>query len=262
MPKPNRVPRSKEDLKNELNDQLEILRTSCIAFDNGAEAVGKSIATSLRVLLYSHKQSRGLLDQLGYRSDKFISSCEKFDENNIAPRINLLAINVTSTAVTWIPKATDDPQCVDSRKLAFVDWWSEIIARDGMCKTFSRMDLVMNVADTDGGAHVDPDLVESYMDLTRGNSLGYKFGEKNIPFVGRPVLTCMRQIAHEVIATLRANAPELGDRVSPVVPPDREPAEILSGGQSIQIVGNLPEKFRGMDNLQGTATMNPTKKLR
>ncbi len=262
MTKRNRVVRSREDLKEELRDQLDLLRVSCTAYDNGVEAAGKTIATILRVLLYSHKQSRGLLDQLGYRSGKFISSCEDFDESNIAPRPTILTMNVTKTAVKWEPRACTDPHCRESRKLPFTEWWSETIVLDGKRRRFTRMDLVMHVADTDGGAHVDPGLDDSYMDLTRGNSIGYKFGDQAIPFVGRPVLACMRQIAHEVIATLLENVPELGERVLPVVPPYTAPITDQAGeGQKIQVSFTLPDELKGMKNLRGTATLSPVKKI-
>ena len=77
-------------------------------------------------------------------------------------------------------------------------------------KTFCRRDLILNVADTDGGAHVDPYLDEAYMGLSRKNSLGWIFFNGNIEeaFRGRPELACMRQIAEEVLITLRENTQE------------------------------------------------------
>ena len=82
--------------------------------------------------------------------------------------------------------------------------------KDNKGRTYSRRELVENVANTDGGAHVDPDLEEAYMDLSRNNSLGWLFSDGNIDeaFGGRPELACMRQIAHEVLLTLKENAPE------------------------------------------------------
>ncbi len=71
----------------------------------------------------------------------------------------------------------------------------------------SRSDLILNVADSDGGAHVDPDLDEAYMDLSRHNSLGWilKEGDVTRPFPA-PVMACVRQIGHEVLVTLREKA--------------------------------------------------------
>lgn len=261
MPKQNRVARTKDDLKRELEDQLDNLRMSCIAYDNGNEAAGKTIAGTLRVLLYSRgEHNRGLLDQLGYRAAaKFVSSCDAFDEENYAPRVTILQIRVTEHDVQWSPKLHSDPHCSDSRKLSFTDWWSEEIAVDGKTKRFTRMNLVMNVADTDGGAHVDAGLVDSYMDLTRGNSLGYWYGDNELPLVGRPVLACMRQIAQEIIATLKAYAPELGERVEPIVPLIDPPPTGVKGPK-LRIKGSLPEHLRGIENLQGSFSLAPVRR--
>ncbi len=71
----------------------------------------------------------------------------------------------------------------------------------------TRCDLVLNVADSDGGAHVDPSLDEAYMDLSRNNSLGWilREGDAVGPFPP-PVMACVRQIGHEVLVTLREKA--------------------------------------------------------
>jgi len=241
-------------------DQLDLLRVSCTAYDDGIEAAGKTIATMLRVLLYSHNESRGLLDQLGYRNGRFISSCEKFNELNYAPRPMLLHINVTPTGVNWEPRAVSDPHCKESRRLPFAEWWSETIVLDGKGRKFTRMGLVKHVADTDGGAHVDPGLDDWYMDLTRGNSIGYMFGDEAVPFIGRPVLACMRQIAHEVLATLQRNAPELGERVRPVIPPYVESAP-NQPGQKVRIVGKVPEHFQGRKDVQANFDIKPAKRF-
>jgi hypothetical protein len=70
---------------------------------------------------------------------------------------------------------------------------------------FSRQELINNIANTDGGAHVDPKLDEAYMELSRANSLGWVFGNGNLEeaFKGRPELACMRQITYEVLITLK-----------------------------------------------------------
>lgn len=259
----NKVSRSKQDLKLELNDQLDMLRAACAAYDNGIEASGKTIAVILRVLLYHYKSSRSLLDQLNYKGSRFVSTSEEFDDSNFAPRINILIINVRPESVKWDLKASIDPNCIDARRLIFVDWWNETIVLDGKGKRFSRMDLVMNVADKDGGAHVDPELIDSYMDLTRGNSMGYKFGEEDIPFTGRPILACMRQIAHEVIATLKINNPDLAERVLPIIPQKDDfpvlPDEVR---QKIKVAFSIPEKLKGIKDLKATASLNPVKNLR
>jgi hypothetical protein len=70
--------------------------------------------------------------------------------------------------------------------------------------------LILAVADTDGGAHVDPTLDSDYYALTRKESFGVirvvptgepnKFRKVKTP---SPVAVTLRQIGHETLKTLR-----------------------------------------------------------
>ena len=81
---------------------------------------------------------------------------------------------------------------------------------------------MLNVADTDGGAHVDPELEEAYMAISRENSLGWFFGDGNTTSAveRRPEQACMRQIAHEVLSTIHQFVPEFSQYAHPIIPPD------------------------------------------
>ena len=92
--------------------------------------------------------------------------------------------------------------------MPFVDWWNDPVLRDRSDRKFSRMELVRNVADTDGGAHADADLEESYDELSRRNSLGWNFHARGteLPLPGTE-LACIRQFAHELLLTLDERMP-------------------------------------------------------
>lgn len=218
MAKANRVAKSKEDLKHELLEQLLLLRTSCETFDRGIEAAGKHIALSLRVLLHVHGRSRALLDQLGYRTGKFYCSASPLDPNNLLTESPLLALSIGNQSIKWLPLIAMGGGPPSSRYLPFSDWWLEPILKDGKLRKFSRLTLVQNVADTDGGAHVDPELDEAYMDLSRKNSLGWEFAPDGRPPTNRPELSCMRQIAHELLCTIHEFVPEFSEAARPVIP--------------------------------------------
>lgn len=47
MAKPNRIARSKEELKRDLIDQLQLLRLGCENYDKGIDVAAKDIATRL-----------------------------------------------------------------------------------------------------------------------------------------------------------------------------------------------------------------------
>jgi hypothetical protein len=83
---------------------------------------------------------------------------------------------------------------------AFAQWWAATVFVDRAQRRMSRADVVLSVANKDGGAHVDASLPGDYASLSRGNSLGWTADGKPLP--GRPELIAIRQIAHEVLKTL------------------------------------------------------------
>ncbi len=75
---------------------------------------------------------------------------------------------------------------------------------DSVRNEFSRKDIVLYLADKEGGAHVDKSIDEAYDNLRRKNALGWVHvlgdgrqiaGEDHVP-------ATMRQIGHEVIKSL------------------------------------------------------------
>jgi len=237
MAKRNRVQRSKAELKQELAEQLLLLQNSCRSFDSGLEVIGKHIALSLRVLLYQHGSSRSLLDQLGLRAGKFFDTAGPLSPDNLVTECNLVAMRFSNlggeSEGRYVPsiEAGGSPL---KRYALFVNWWNDPVLKDIRGRTFSRMELVTHVADTDGGAHVDPGLDEAYMALSRQNSLGWTFGNDGIsipideqaghmasPFKGRIELACMRQIAHELLSTIHQTIPEFREYAEPVIPANK-----------------------------------------
>jgi hypothetical protein len=225
MAKPKRIPKSTDDLKRELVDQLAVLRHACESYDQGFEAIAKHMALSLRVLLHLHGRSRALLDQLGLLSGVFVDTAGPINPQNLLSSMPLLGGRATfgpNGQVRYVPKIClgGGGPPIPPRQRAFINWWNDPVIVDAQRNTFSRKELVINVADTDGGAHVDPALDESYEALSRRNSLGWSFssGGQDLPLKGRPELACIRQIAHELLLTLSQFAPEFSAHAQPVIP--------------------------------------------
>lgn len=228
MAKPKRVQRPKDELKRELVEQLQLLRHSCRAFDSGLEAVAKHISLSLRVLLHHHGQSRALLDQLGLRGPRYLTSAPPLNPRNILTECNLVLMQVGTTGAHYLPLVAAGAPPVPLQPIPFVDWWNNPVLKDNRGRTFCRRELVLNVADTDGGAHVDPELEEAYMAISRENSLGWVFSAdgRDSALEGRPELACMRQIAHELLSTIHQFVPEFSQHAQPVVPADAPQAAL------------------------------------
>jgi hypothetical protein len=206
MAKAPRVKRTKSDLLVELREQVVLLQTACASFDSGLKPIGKHISLSLRVLLHHHGQSQALLYQLRLRDKQFFDSAGDLDPNNLLTENPLCFMRIGATT-DYMPALAEGP--FQGRWLPFDRWWNNGVIRDDKRRVMNRSELILNVADTDGGAHVDPALDVAYMDLSRNNSLGWMIGEGDVrrPFPP-PVMACIRQIAHEVLTTLRKKAPE------------------------------------------------------
>ncbi len=230
MSRPNRIRRPKNELKKELLEQLQLLRHACQSFDSGLEAIGKHIALSLRVLLHQSGKSRSLLDQLELRSGRFLDSAGPLTPGNLLTECNLVAHSISNSGGSYIPLITAGFH-LPVRPISFVSWWNDPILKDNLGRTFCRRELVLHVADTDGGAHVDPELDEAYMALSRSNALNWVFVsgssidslmkvESQSVFEGRPELACMRQIAHELLCTINQFVPEFREHAAPIIPAD------------------------------------------
>ncbi len=199
--------RPASDLRRELQDQVTLLAHACKSFDSGVKPIGKHIALSLRVLLHHHGKSQALLQQLGLRSNRFIDTAGDLNSKNLLTDCPLCITQVSSSGAEHLARCEVGGGPLPPRWIPFPDWWINPVIKDNKGRYFNRLELVTNVADTDGGAHVDPDLDDAYMALSRENSLGWIFtsGGISVP-MGGPELPCVRQIAHEVLETLKVQA--------------------------------------------------------
>lgn len=244
MPREPRIARTLDDLEGELTDQLQLLRRDCEQYDSGFEPAGKRIALSLRVLLHHYGQSKSLLHQLGLRSGQFLDTAGPLKPDNHATEFKLVAFEMSPQSVRFLPLIATGGNPENERMVPFEEWWTEPVVKDSKLALFSRKELVSQVADTDGGAHVDPDLTETYMALSRQNSIGGTFqrGELTLPLEGRFELACMRQIAHEVLSTLHSGSSRFAPEANPVIPsPRASMGQKIVTIQYIEIVPGLSE---------------------
>ena len=84
-------------------------------------------------------------------------------------------------------------------KITFEEWWNEIIFKN--CDwIMTRGEIILSVADTDGGAHVDKQLKEGYFNFSRNK--GVNAGQGEIEYeLNSPAFTAIRQFAYEIEKT-------------------------------------------------------------
>lgn len=198
------VPQTLEDLKGHLEEQLRFLAASADAYDSGFEGEAKRLAGTIRVLLHHSRTSHALLEQLGIlSSSRFFDSALPNPPGNLSTYSGLLVMAHLKDGANYLA-LLDDHQIGPGEWVSFSNWWSCTVFVDSSKRGITRKDLVLSVANQDGGAHVDPALNQAYADLSRSNSLGWmrrRHGDARP--MGPPHLAAVRQIAHETLKTLR-----------------------------------------------------------
>src|SRR5450759_398281 len=194
---------SQEELEEHLKHQISFLETSANAFDDGREEEYKRLALAIRILVRDTSSSHSLLGQMG-KNLKFHDTSSDLDSNNSLPRSGLIAILAESAEPhqsRYIAIFDDSPHTV--KTIDFDSWWNKNVFVNQQGGKLTRKDLILTAADQDGGAHVDLFLEETYANLSRkGLGWSVNHGAKG-KILDKPERAAIRQIAHEVLKTLK-----------------------------------------------------------
>ena len=199
----HKIDQTFEELCQHLEEHVQFLLMSSDAFDKGFEGEAKRLAVSLRVLFHDTKTSKSLLAQLGRKETlNYIDSSMPFMEGNLLSEGGLVAIISRDKGPGYLAFLDDCP--IKSRIVSFEKWWLDPVFRDAKGSLLSRKDLILAMANQDGGAHVDPALNKTYAELSRENSMGHSFLVSGKPTkVPGPEKAAIRQIAHEALKMLK-----------------------------------------------------------
>jgi hypothetical protein len=193
---------SPSDLQDHLAEQLEFLELSSAGYDEGFEGEAKRLAVTARVLVHDTNSSTSLLSLLDKKGILFLDTSVPYDEQNFLSHSSLVAIIHGTHGSKPEPILDDGPF---ARLISFDAWWNGIVFVDSARNEFSRKDIVLSLANKEGGAHVDKELDQKYVDLRKNNSLGW-YNEtsdgKQTPGADQVPAT-MRQISHELLRSLK-----------------------------------------------------------
>jgi hypothetical protein len=198
------VTQTTEELSKHLSEQIRFLRTSAAAFDAGEDGEAKRIATAVRVLCHDTRSSTSLLTQLNLKGILFHNTASEFDPDNLTTTTALLELRLNTDGTSGHQAPLDNRPPHFIRKTSFDDWWGSVILDDAKGSRLRRKDLVLYLANKDGGAHVDPHIPAEYAAIIRNEGFGWWLTDNRgtRPFPGRVERLSMRQIAHEVLVTL------------------------------------------------------------
>lgn len=200
-------------MRSHLREQISFLESSASSFDNGFEGEAKRLALTIRVLVHDTKSSTSLLHQLDLKHELRISSKSTPDvPGNALTHAGLTMMKVETAdgakhgTSTYVARINAPPRDLETTRMSFRSWWNEPVVRDFNRDVFTRKDVVLAVANKDGGGHIDPELDAPFANLTRFNSMGWYFEivgemspkapENNIAFAS------IRQIAYELLQSL------------------------------------------------------------
>jgi len=226
---------STEELDAHLGEHLQFLRASADAYDAGFDGEAKRIAVSIRVLVHDTGRSKSLLGQLERKNQTFVDSAFPLVPDNKSSHSGLVVTSMVPGAGAKYVAFLDEPPHGQVKKVSFENWWNAAVFVDSSGRTLSRKDLVLTVANQDGGAHVDAALDSTYADLSRNNSLGWMYSDgTKSEALGGPERAALRQIGHEVLKTLlpsyekRPIYPDGGVVFGGMVMLQQEPARVRS----------------------------------
>ena len=194
---------TEEDLRDQLKVQIGFLVQSSDAYDRGNVDEAKRLAIALRILLHDKgRTSVSLLTLLNKKDILFYDTALEYNPNNLLSMPGLVMLKAGPDGGEYIPPL--DMRC-SKGKIPFPQWWNNIVVVDIKGNKSTRKDLVLTVCEKDGGAHVDPKLDETYYAFSRSNSLGWKYQKDGVvqDFTGRPELASIRQVAYEVLKSLK-----------------------------------------------------------
>ena len=226
---------SSAELLDNLRIQYEFLIASIASWKSGFEGEALRLSATLRVLLQDSKKSKSLLAQLGKTGEYFLDTNPPIKPNNLASHQGLVVMKVTGSGtggavtmslsgkkaqgepsgsdtgapdVTWVPRHEMENPEFQPAWVSLDNWWFGIVIQEPGVPTrrklsLTRKQLVLSVANKDGGTHVDPQLSGAYAEITRRNSLGIMasgYGG-SVP-VKAPHLASVVQIAHEMVKTI------------------------------------------------------------
>lgn len=234
MAKKAKYSQSDIDLWHLLKEELRFLKNSGSAYDEGFEGEAKRLAVTIRVLVHDTKSSKSLLHQLVIKHKlKMLNTASPMIPNNLLGHQGLVMMKMQAPpgasmfasaaiigeqiesypskstgqagSMTYEPiiNVPSNPHLPPSW-ISFTRWWKEIVIKTADGTNFTREQLVLAMANKDGGAHVDPRLDSDYAGLTKFNSQGWTVtadGYKGAPD-NSIADASVRQIAHELERSL------------------------------------------------------------
>lgn len=168
--------RERPHLEEKLSEQLKLLIDLGEMYDSGKPWAALPLAASLRLLLHDTPSSHALLAQLEeLNSLEFCDSAyHRNPENLIRSHEGLVAMAVIGgqAGFWYVPVLTNNRDRRDYPIVSFRSWWDLMVLQDWVGHSWTRRSLVLEMANKEGGAHIDPTQSEAIRAVELENSMG------------------------------------------------------------------------------------------
>lgn len=208
-------PGQEQRLSQRLTDVVAQMLRSVDAYEAGHADEARRMALSIRVLLHDTARQTSLLSHLGVKEGMtFYDTASEIDPRQHGSHLALLSLLMPlgdgQPQPTRVDARLDNlPNSPKSEMTPFDDWWSTPVVLDDLGNVFARRDIVLYLADQDGGAHVDLRVDPKYLRLASGEAGSWRpVGPTVEEFADGIELASARQIAHEVLVTLGRHNPD------------------------------------------------------
>lgn len=189
------------DPKRKLADRLLQMRSAAKQYDSGDMAAALEMALEARAIFHDGQASASLLSQLYLKNVLFLlSSTTQYIPGQPGAYHGLLGRKNEGDGdpVELLPLSQIDPEFVNKWH-GFNDWWNELVV-NGNGFTLSRKDIVLMIANQEGGTHLGNQSDPGYSSLPYESQTGWKYNsrEGESVFATQLAYATMRQIAFEI----------------------------------------------------------------
>lgn len=193
--------RPQGEFEEQLESQLRFLERSSDEFDRGDEAEARRLANALRMLLHTKGHQTSLLKHLGRDAIEFLDT--RFGEprkGHAYSGLAMLSMSPQNDRQEYTCLLSNAPE---PSPVPFAAWWTSVVFTDGRDVSLTRSELVLALCEQDGGTHVDAKIAEKYAQVSRDDVLRWNPLQLPTGVEKSAAMAAVRQIAHEVLATLR-----------------------------------------------------------
>lgn len=206
------IQRTQNEILGKFREQVELLNLANTNFDEGKEISALNIATTLRVLLHDTTSSTSALTHIGKKSIDFYDTTL----DDLHPQSVYLGLVIkyfsgvndgVGGEVLYKPLFSNEFHFRNKTWTDFNYWWDKIIFRNPDNTILTRKELVLSVANQDGGAHIDTKVTKKFDKFRHSYSGGFTIkGIKSgivRKFDNIPVNPALRQISFELIESFK-----------------------------------------------------------